>query len=68
MGLAHTGLRRWVEASTPTAMSNGRMLSFEELGRLRREDVTLRMQPDILNKATTFFAKESPRWTPKTGQ
>jgi len=32
----------------------------EELGRLRRENRTLRMERDILKKATAFFAKEHP--------
>jgi len=32
----------------------------EELGRLRRENRTLRMERDILKKATAFFAKENP--------
>jgi len=32
----------------------------EELGRLRRENRTLRMERDILKKATVFFAKENP--------
>ena len=31
----------------------------EELGRLRRETRTLRMERDILKKATAFFARES---------
>ena len=31
----------------------------EELGRLRREVRTLRMERDILKKATAFFAKEN---------
>src|SRR4030095_859447 len=30
----------------------------EELGRLRRENRTLRMERDILKKATAFFARE----------
>ena len=30
----------------------------EELARLRRENVKLRMERDILKKATAFFAKE----------
>ena len=32
----------------------------EELGQLRRENRTLRMERDILKKATAFFAKENP--------
>ena len=31
----------------------------EELGYLRRENRTLRMERDILKKATAFFAKEN---------
>jgi transposase len=31
----------------------------EELGRLRRETRTLRMEREILTKAAAFFAKES---------
>jgi transposase len=31
----------------------------EELGRLRRETRTLRMEREILKKAAAFFAKES---------
>jgi transposase-like protein len=34
-------------------------LEVEELGRLRREVRTLRMERDILKKATAFFAKEN---------
>jgi transposase len=32
----------------------------EELRRLRAENKRLQMERDILKKATTFFAKESP--------
>jgi transposase len=31
----------------------------EELGQLRRENQRLRMEREILKKATAFFAKES---------
>ena len=31
----------------------------EEFGRLRRENRTLRMERDVLKKATAFFAKEN---------
>jgi transposase len=63
LGLTETAVRRWVEQSTPRGTSpSAGMLSFEEreeLGRLRREVQTLRMERDILKKATAFFAKES---------
>jgi transposase len=34
----------------------------EELKRLRKENKTLRMERDLLKKATTFFAKENETW------
>jgi len=63
LGLTETALRRWVEQSKPgTAATPVGMLTREEreeLGQLRREVRTLRMERDILKKATAFFAKES---------
>jgi hypothetical protein len=45
----------------PPELARGRShTNREELGRLRRENRTLRMERDILKKATAFFAKEHP--------
>jgi transposase len=41
----------------------GRAHSTDELTRLRRENVRLREERDILKKAAAFFARESPRDT-----
>jgi len=64
LGLTETALRRWVEQAKPVAAAETPvgMLTREEreeLGQLRREVRTLRMERDILKKATAFFAKES---------
>ena len=63
LGLTETAVRRWVEQAKPSAAPTpAGMLSLEEreeLGQLRREVRTLRMERDILKKATAFFAKES---------
>jgi transposase len=63
LGLTETAVRRWVEQAQPSvAPTPAGMLSREEreeLGQLRREVRTLRMERDILKKATAFFAKES---------
>ena len=59
-----TALRSWVRQAendagrgAPGALTTEER---EELGRLRRENRTLRMERDILKKATAFFAKENP--------
>src|SRR5438552_8684595 len=63
LDLAETAVRRWVQQAEVDA-GRGRAGALtteerEELGRLRRENRTLRMERDILKKATAFFAKEN---------
>src|SRR5439155_12054418 len=64
LDLTETALRSWVRQAeidagrgAPGALTTEER---EELGRLRRENRTLRMERDILKKATAFFAKEHP--------
>jgi len=63
LDLTETALRSWVRQAeidagrgTPGALTPAER---EELGQLRRENRTLRMERDILKKATAFFAKEN---------
>ena len=63
LDLTETALRSWVRQAE---IDGGRgpvgaltTDEREELGRLRREVRTLRMERDILKKATAFFAKEN---------
>ena len=49
-------MRHDVDAGVREGVSTGEL---EELRRLRSENGTLRMERDILKKATAFFAKES---------
>jgi transposase-like protein len=62
LDLTETALRRWVEQAEVDAGRgpDGALTSDErsELVQLRREVRTLRMERDILKKATAFFAKE----------
>jgi transposase len=62
LDLAETALRRWVAQGAIDAGHgpNGALSTDEraELAQLRREVRTLRMERDILKKATVFFAKE----------
>ena len=63
LDLTETALRSWVrQAEIDGGRGSVGALTTderEELGRLRREVRTLRMERDILKKATAFFAKES---------
>ncbi len=60
LGVTAGSLREWVQAGgpppTPPLVEDERT----ELKRLRREVQQLRMERDILKKATAFFARESP--------
>src|SRR5258705_13681833 len=64
LDLTETALRSWVRQAEidagPGAPGALTTEEREELGRLRRENRTLRVGRDILKKATAFFAKEHP--------
>ena len=63
LGLTESAVRAWVrQAGIDAGRGPAGALTTEEreeLGRLRRELRTVRMERDILKKATAFFAKES---------
>jgi transposase-like protein len=63
LDLTETALRRWVQQAEVDAGRgpSGALTTSEreELVQLRRETKRLRMERDILKKATAFFAKES---------
>ena len=62
LDLTESSLRNWVEQARadsgkgkPGVLTTGER---EELGRLRKEVRELRMERDVLKKATAFFAKD----------
>jgi len=63
LDLTETALREWVrQAEIDAGRGQPEALTTDEraeLAQLRREVRTLRMERDILKKATAFFAKES---------
>ena len=63
LDLAPSALRNWVRQAKVDAGKGpvGAMTTEEreEFQRLRKENKTLRMEREILKKATAFFAKES---------
>lgn len=63
LGLVESAVRRWVVLSEVSAgRGDAKVLTTaerEELSQLRRENRQLRMEREILKKATAFFARES---------
>ena len=61
LGVSTSGLRRWVEADEVESGHRDGLTASEkaEIRELKRENQVLRMERDILKKATAFFAKES---------
>jgi transposase len=64
MGLPATCVRNWVRQAEVDA-GRGSELAMttaekEQLRQLQRENRQLRMERDILKKATAFFARENP--------
>ena len=52
-------LCRWVAAARPAPRQPVTEDERSELSRLRRENLQLQMERDILKKATAFFARQS---------
>ena len=59
LGVVPETLRLWVQAARPASEVPLTDSERGELKRLRREVRELRMERDILKKATAFFAKQS---------
>ena len=59
LGVATATLHAWVEAARPAPREPLSEDERSELLRLRRETRQLRMERDILKKATAFFARQS---------
>jgi transposase len=59
LGIGKGTLCRWVDAARPQPAERLSEDERSELARLRRENLQLRMERDILKKATAFFARQS---------
>jgi len=59
LGIGKGTLCRWVEAARPAGRAPVTEDERTELARLRRENLQLKMERDILKKATAFFVRQS---------
>ncbi len=60
LGISEFTLRDWVRRAQPKSQEKREPTEAEELRRLRAENKRLRMEREILKKATAFFAKDQP--------
>ena len=60
LGISEFTLRDWVKKAQPADQEKREPTEAEELRRLRAENKRLRMEREILKKATAFFAKDQP--------
>ena len=60
LGLNYTTLMSWVQAAKAATPGGLSVSESEEIKRLRKENERLRMERDILKKATAFFASQNP--------
>jgi len=59
LGITRGMLSRWVDQARPASREPVTDDERSELGRLRRENLQVKMERDILKKATAFFARQS---------
>jgi len=59
LGIGKGVLSRWMAAARPAPRESLAEDERSELARLRRENLQLKMERDILKKATAFFARQS---------
>ena len=59
LGISEGSLRSWLKASRPQPEVPLTTDERTELAQLRKENAQLRMEREILKKATAFFVKES---------
>jgi transposase len=59
LGISQTSLSRWIREAKASERGSDIFDHEAELRRLHKEIERLRMERDILKKATAFFARES---------
>jgi transposase len=57
LGISEFTLRDWIKKAQPTNNKSRELTKDEEIRRLQAENKRLRMEREILKKATAFFAR-----------
>ncbi len=63
LGVNYHTIREWVDAAksaSPVSLVSRELPLDEQVRQLQKENARLRMEREILKKATAFFAKEHP--------
>jgi len=60
LGISEFTLRDWIKKAQPDTNKPRELTKDEEIRRLQVENKRLRMEREILKKATAFFAKDQP--------
>ena len=60
LGVSETSLSKWLAAAKDASPEPISESEREELKRLRKENAQLRVERDILKKATAYFARTTP--------
>lgn len=58
LGVAHESLRSWIRKSSASEPSASEVSKDEQIKQLQKENRRLKMEQEILKKATAFFAKD----------
>jgi len=60
LGISEFTLRDWIKKAQPQNNKPRELTKDEEIRRLQAENKRLRMEREILKKATAFFARHQP--------
>ena len=60
LGISEFTLRDWIKKAQPNNNKPRELTKDEEIRRLQAENRRLRMEREILKKATAFFARHQP--------
>ena len=58
-GVSQTSINRWIDTKLPKFKTDGEQISVDDYQKLKKENNRLKLENEILKKATAIFAKVS---------
>ena len=58
-GVSQTSINRWIDTKLPKFITDGEQISVDDYQKLKKENNRLKLENEILKKATAIFAKGS---------